>query len=219
VFLENVSSFSTATAGGDGGFDLSSPVTGMDAHMLQYGNNIVQEGPYLKYNRNDSYVRLADMTASGIDYGAFVRSGTWSMTLWLKPSTAGSNSRLISFRQEGLGFLIIDDDTLNWQGNRLIEEPSVDMWDFYGISVDNHVWTIHTSKTATPGSLVTLNLGNWDLSSLDRERMVIGGNAYWGTIPDNRMWGGYTSKFTCTDHPLTSLEVEAIYNQEKSMHV
>jgi hypothetical protein len=92
------------------------------------------------------------------------------------------------------------------------------MWDFCAIYVDNHIWTLHTTKTATPGSLVTFNLGNWDVSSLDPERMFIGGNAYWDTIPYDRMWGGYTSKFTICDRPLTVDEVGTIYDREKDLY-
>jgi hypothetical protein len=77
---------------------------------------------------------------------------------------------------------------------------------------------VRTSKTAAPGALVTLELGTWDVSSLDRERMIIGGNAYNDIILDNRMWGGYTSMFTIRGKPLTSFHVHAMYHEQKAMH-
>jgi hypothetical protein len=192
----------------------------MDDHMLQYGNNIAHEGDFLKFNGNNSYVGLADMSPSGTDYEAYVHSGTWSMTLWVKPSTDDENSRILSLRLEDLGFFVICENRFLWQehGDGFAKESSIDEWDFYAVSVDNHALTVHTSKTAAPGALVTFERGTWDVSSLDRERMIIGGNAYNDIIHDNRMWGGHTSMFTMRGEPQTSLQVHALYNEQKVMH-
>jgi hypothetical protein len=112
----------------------------MDDHMLQYGNNIAHEGDFLKFNGNNSYVRLADMSPSGTNYEAYVRSGTWSMALWVKPSTEDDDSTILSLRQEDLCFFIISDDRIFWQehGDGYANESSIDEWDFYAVSVDNH---------------------------------------------------------------------------------
>jgi hypothetical protein len=75
-----------------------------DANMVQYGNNIVQEGDFMRFNGNNSYVRFADMTPSWVDYGNYVRSGSWCMTFWIKSITGANDRKLLSLRQENIGF-------------------------------------------------------------------------------------------------------------------
>lgn len=186
----------------------------IDDDMVQYGNNLKHNGPYVNFNRSDSYVLFSEMIPSGNDYGAILQSGTWSITFWTKPFR-DYGGRIFSIR-DGDTYFVVDDKDVYWNGSKIIDTvPSVNEWDFYALSVTNHVWTFYTTKTAPPGSLATFNLGTWDISTLNKDKMMLGGSAFGGIIPTHYWYDGYLANFTIRDVAITESDANTVFNAER----
>jgi hypothetical protein len=82
------------------------PGMSMDAHMMQYWGNITQDGDLLRFNGSDSYVRFADMEASGVDFGTHLQSASFSMTFWTKPVT-NDEARFFVVRKPDIGIFLV----------------------------------------------------------------------------------------------------------------
>jgi hypothetical protein len=84
-----------------------------DTKLVDHGDNIVAEGDTISFNGSNSYARFADIAEAGVDYGGYVRSGTWSMTFGIKPLVDPSEEILfILLRKTGLGILMISNKML-----------------------------------------------------------------------------------------------------------
>jgi hypothetical protein len=118
----------------------------IDTKFVDHGNNIVAEGDLGLFNGSNSYANFADIAEAGVDYGEFVRSGTWSMTFWIKPLVAPSNERrFLVIMKEDLGLLMIASTKLHSTFTELHFNLIKNTWHFFALSVDGHHWTIHTS--------------------------------------------------------------------------
>jgi hypothetical protein len=186
----------------------------LDTKLVEHGNNIVAEGDTIKFNGSNSYARFADIGEEGVDYGEYVRSGTWSMTFWIKPLVDPSDEiRFLVLRQYGVGITHITNTSL---GSLALTEIALNLtkntWHFFALSVDDHHWTMHTSINGL--ALESTHIGEWNISSMHYNRMFIGANNGGGTTPDSSAywWDGYARKVTIDNRPLTGEEVTAIYN-------
>ena len=187
----------------------------LDMKLVEHGNNIVAEGDTIKFNGSSSYVRFVDINEAGVDYGDFVRSGTWSMTFWIKPLVDTSQEiRFLVFRQDGIGITHITNRALNSLAlTELALNLTENTWHFFTLSVDDHHWTLHTSINGL--ALESTYLGEWNISSMASNRMFIGVNNDGRSGPSPwtpRWWNRYATKVTIDNRPLTGEEATAIYN-------
>jgi hypothetical protein len=118
------------------------------------------------------------------------------------------------FRKEDLGLITVANTGLHaFHLNGLQISLTENTWHFFALSVDEHHWTMHASTNGS--ALVSTYLGDeWNISSMESNRMFIGVNKGWGTNPyrDGYWWDGYTTKDTMDDRPVTGEEATAIYN-------
>jgi hypothetical protein len=187
----------------------------LDTKIVDHGYNIVAEGDTIKFNGSNSYARFVDIGEEGVDYGEYVRSGTWSMTFWIKPLVDPSEEiRFLVLRQYGIGITHITNVNL---GSLTLTQTAFDLakntWHFFALSVDEHQWTMHKSINGLP--LESAYIGEWNISSMASDRMFIGANNDGASRPSSwnpAWWDGYATKVTIDDRPLTWEEVTAIYN-------
>jgi hypothetical protein len=186
----------------------------LDTKIVEHGNNIVAEGDMILFNGSSSYARFADIGEEGVDYGEFVRSGTWSMTFWIKPLVHPSDEiRFLVLRQDGIGIMHITNERLgSYALTPTLFSLTKDTWHFFAFSVEDHHWTMHRSIDGLP--LESAYIGEWNISSMYSNRMFIGANNGGGATPDSAAfwWDGYATKVTIDNRPLTGEEVTAIYN-------
>jgi hypothetical protein len=194
----------------------------VDANLVEYGNNIVAEGDTVKFNGSSSYTRFADIGDDGVDYGQFVRSGTWSMTFWIKPmvDTSQEIRFLVLRRSADVDVFMITNKglfTSNFGDTQL--SLTENTWHFFTLSVEDHHWTIHTSINGS--GLTSTFLGEWNISSMASNQMFFGVNNGGGTVPYGPFafwWDGYASNITIHDHPLTAGEAKAIHASTMHTH-
>jgi hypothetical protein len=190
----------------------------IDTKLVDHGNNIVAEGDTIKFNGSNSYTRFADIAEAGVDYGEFIRSGSWSMTFWIKSLVDPSDERrFISIRRNNDGMVFISNQLIaSWGAPDKEISLEKNTWYFFALSAVDHQWVVHTSADDPFGpGLATSSLGRWDASGVESNRMFIGINNGWGTHPDpfNPFpWDGYATKITIYDRPLTGEEATGIYN-------
>jgi hypothetical protein len=189
----------------------------LDTNLLDHGNNLVAEGDAIKFNGSNSYARFADIGEEGVNYGEYVRTGTWSMTFWIKPLVEPSQEmRFLVLRQNNVGITHLTNRGL--LSLALTQTPfdlTKDTWHFFAFSVDDHHWTMHKSINGL--ALDAAYVGQWNVSSLTSNRMFLGANNGGDTRPDTNAfwWDGYARKVTIDNRALTGEEVTTIYNTTK----
>jgi hypothetical protein len=152
----------------------------VDTKLVDYGNNIVADGDMTIFNGPNSYTNFAEIAEAGVDYGEFVRSGTWSMTLWIKPLVDSFDERrFLSIKKEELGLIFLSHKPLCTFKNGVPLNLTKDAWYLFALSVDDHQRTIHTS--ANGSAFISTTLGEWNISSTESNMIFIGANDGWGT--------------------------------------
>jgi hypothetical protein len=93
----------------------------LDMKVVDHGNNIIAEDDIILFIGSNSYTRFADIGEAGVDNGEFIRSGTWSMTFWIKPLVDPSEERrFLVIRKEELRLIFIS-------GERLVSTNSIEL--------------------------------------------------------------------------------------------
>jgi hypothetical protein len=116
----------------------------LDMKLVDHGNNIVAEADLVLFNGSNSYARFADIGEAGVDYCEFVRSGTWSMTFWIKPLVDPSEEiRFLVMRELDVGLVILSNKQLvSFAFDDIGFNLTKDAWYFFALSVDDYRWTI-----------------------------------------------------------------------------